>query len=106
MHRSNVRAATGVAVLLGMPAISLGQVSAGVTCTITGSSDGEHLIGTAGADVICAKGGNYIVGGPGTDTYQKDPGGTVTGAENNALCVVGPPPPKFWLRDVSVASGA
>jgi hypothetical protein len=35
------------------------------------------------------------VGGPGSDTYQKDPGDTVTGAESNAFCVVGPPPPEF-----------
>ena len=36
-----------------------------VACTITGTSDRDHLVGTSGHDVLCGLGGNDVIAGRG-----------------------------------------
>ena len=46
-------------------------------CTITGTRKDDRLRGTVHADVICARGGDRIIGGPGQDLTAAGPGDDV-----------------------------
>jgi Ca2+-binding RTX toxin-like protein len=78
-----------------------GPITPNLPCTITGTNDGEILVGTAGRDVICALGGSDVItakagddvvrGGDGADEIYGDWGSdALYGGRGND---------RVWARD-------